>query len=305
MSDPAAAPTLTPENIGLVGIGLVGSALAQRLLESGYGVVGHDLDPERRRQLESWGGTPASSPAEVAGRTGRVLLSLPDSAAVQEVVEGRDGLLQGRPLPAAVIDTTTGDPEATCRLAARLAARQVAYLDATLSGSSAQIRQHACTLMVGGSPAQVQAHTDLLQVLSPRRHHLGPAGSGARAKLAVNLVVGLNRAALAEGLVLAEAQGLDLPAFLALLKDSPAYSAAMDTKGERMLQGDFAPDARLRQHLKDVELILAGGRQAGQPLPLSACHRQLLADAVAAGDGDLDNAAVIRQWRRLKGSPDD
>lgn len=302
MSDPAAAPSLTPENIGLVGIGLVGSALAQRLLESGYGVVGHDLAPERRRQLESWGGTPASSPAEVAGRTGRVLLSLPDSAAVQEVVEGRDGLLQGRPLPAAVIDTTTGDPEATCRLAARLAARQVTYLDATLSGSSAQIRQHACTLMVGGAPAQVQAHTDLLQVLSPRRHHLGPAGSGARAKLAVNLVAGLNRAVLAEGLVFAERLGLELEAFLALLLDSPAYSAAMDAKGRKMLDADFAPQSRVRQHLKDVDLILRQAGETGQQLPLSTTHQELLRAAVAAGDGDLDNAAVIRELRR-RGRP--
>jgi len=111
-------------------------------------------------------------------------------------------------------------------------------------------------------------------------------------------VVGLNRAALVEGLVLAEGLGLDLPTVLALLKDSPAYSAAMDAKGERMLRGEFAPEARLRQHLKDVELILGHARRAGQPLPLSATHRELLVAAIAAGDGELDNAAVIREIRR-------
>ncbi len=290
------------EEIGLVGIGLVGSALAQRLLESGYGVVGYDLDPAKGAQLEHWGGKAVANPAEVAGRTRRVVLSLLDSAVVGQVVEGEQGLLSAASPPQAILDTTTGDPDQTAALAGRLATRGITYLDATLSGSSAQIRQHTCTLMVGGSPEQVAAHRDLLQVFSPRLHHLGPAGSGARAKLAVNLVAGLNRVVLAEGLVFADKLGLELRAFLALLLDSPAYSAAMDAKGSKMLAGDFVPQSRVRQHLKDVELILQYARQAGQELPLSEVHRHLLAAAVAAGDGELDNAAVIRELRR-RGAP--
>ena len=97
-----------------------------------------------------------------------------------------------------------------------------------------------------------------------------------------------------------ECLGLDLARFLEVLENSPAYSAAMDAKGQRMLHGDFTPAARLCQHLKDVELILEYARRSGQNLPLSAVHRELLADGVAAGDGELDNAAVIREIRRRK-----
>jgi 3-hydroxyisobutyrate dehydrogenase-like beta-hydroxyacid dehydrogenase len=153
--------------------------------------------------------------------------------------------------------------------------------------------------MVGGARDIFERNRELLAVFGERVYHLGPAGSGSRAKLAGNLVLGLNRAVLAEGLVFAERLGLDLPVFLDVLKNSPAYSAAMDAKGQRMLDGDFAPVSRVRQHLKDVELILEYARRCGQELPLSAVHHDLLARAVAAGDGELDNAAVIRELRRL------
>ena len=289
---------MAAEAIGLIGVGLVGSALGAQLLQRGYGRVCCDIDPAKSAALSGLGATAVETPAAVAEHCERVILSLMTTAIVREVVAGADGLLSATGRPAHIIDTTTGDPEDTVALAAELSAAGIAYLDATISGSSAQIRQRGGTFMVGGS-AQAFAHNgDLFACFSDRVYHLGPAGSGNRAKLASNLVLGLNRLALAEGLVFAERLGLDLESLLAVLKDSPAYSAAMDSKGRKMLDGDFAPVARLRQHHKDVELILACARKAGQELPLSAAHRELLAAAVAAGDGDLDNAAVIRQLRR-------
>lgn len=123
---------------------------------------------------------------------------------------------------------------------------------------------------------------------------------GARAKLATNLVLGLNRAALAEGLVFAEAIGLDGRTFVDLLRDSPAYSRAVDAKGEKMLAGDFAPEARLRQHAKDVGLMLEQAAACGRVLPMTKAHARVLDDSIAAGDGELDNSAVIVQIRRYR-----
>jgi 3-hydroxyisobutyrate dehydrogenase-like beta-hydroxyacid dehydrogenase len=123
-----------------------------------------------------------------------------------------------------------------------------------------------------------------------RQHFLG--------ELSSNLILGLNRLALAEGLVFADKLGLDLKAFLELLKATPAYSAIMDTKGEKMLKSDFAPQARVRQHHKDVALILKYAERAGQELPLSKVHLEVLEKAIAAGDADLDNSAVIREIQR-------
>ncbi len=295
----AADPT-HGDAVGIIGLGLVGSALADLLLARGWPVLGCDIDAGRREWLVARGGSLAETPAAVAAHCARVVLALMTTDVVVEVVEGDHGLMTGPRRPSCIVDTTTGDPDATAALAARLAARDIAYLDATISGSSEQIRRRDGTFMVGGSAAALAQCRDLLAVFSDHIHHLGPAGSGNRAKLASNLILGLNRLALAEGLVLAERLGLDLPVFLALLKDTPAYSVAVDTKGLKMITADFTPVARMRQHLKDVELILACGRRAGQELPLSAAHRELLAQAVAAGDGDLDNAAVIRQLRRLR-----
>ncbi len=288
------------KKVGLVGIGLVGAALAEQLVSHGYSVVGYDIARERNDQLERVGGKAVNSPAEVAGGVARVLLSLPDTATVRQVVEGPGGILEADAPPAYVIDTTTGGPDETIELAEQLAHRGIALLDATISGSSRQIRERQGVFMVGGQRLAFDACLDVFRALSDRVFYLGPSGAGSKAKLATNLILGLNRLVLAEGLVFAEKLGLDLTAFLELLRVSPAYSAAVDTKGRKMVRGDFTPEARLKQHYKDVHLILRYAAQAAQELPLSKAHADILEKAIEAGDGELDNCAVINEVRRRR-----
>lgn len=288
------------KNIGLIGVGLVGTALAQHLISRGYAVVGYDIVPERMDHLQRLGGRRADGPADVARAVGCVLLSLPDSTAVRRVMEGPGGVLEADRPPAYVIDTTTGDPAETMELARRLADRGMAFLDATISGSSGQIGRREAIFMAGGDRAAFDACHDVFRALSDRVFYLGPSGAGAKAKLATNLVLGLNRLALAEGLVFAESLGLDLRSFLELLRAGPAYSAAVDVKGEKMLHADFAPEARLKQHQKDISLILKYARQAGQELPLTGVHADILEKSIEAGEGELDNAAVINEIRRRR-----
>jgi len=296
------SPTAGP--IGLIGLGLVGTALAARLANAGFSVVGHDRSDEAcaafaRDGLPNSG--VAASPAEIGQRCERVVLAVFDTAGVLEVVEGAGGLLAPGTTMRLVIDCSTGDPEALRSLAARLAKRGIDFLEAPLSGSSRQIAAGEATLLLGGASEVATAHAALLDALSPRRIHVGGAGMGARAKLATNLVLGLNRAVLAEGFVFAERLGITPATFLELVLATPARSEAALAKGEQMVHGDFgAPQSRIRQHLKDVELMLAGAEAAGQRLPLSEAHAALLRSAVAAGDGELDNAAIVRQLRREK-----
>ena len=284
--------------IGLVGLGLMGTAIAESLLAQQFEVIGFDISPERCHQLENLGGRPVSSPAQVAGRVERLILSLPDTDVVLQVVEGPKGILEAEPLPTHIIDTTTGDPEETMSLAQRLAERSMTFLDSTISGSSRQVRDREAVFMVGGDKKAFEVCRDVFSALAEKVFHVGPSGGGSKAKLASNLILGLNRLALAEGIVFAEKLGLDLPAFIGLLKATPAYSAIMDTKGEKMLKGDFTPQARVRQHHKDVALILKYARNAGQELPLSNVHLDVLERAIAAGDADLDNSAIIEEVRR-------
>jgi 3-hydroxyisobutyrate dehydrogenase-like beta-hydroxyacid dehydrogenase len=276
--------------IGLVGVGLLGTALAERMQAAGYDLVGFDLDAARLQTLAA-----AASAREIASRCRTIVLCLPDSQVVAAVIdEMADELAPG----ALVIDATTGDPDDTVRLAAMLRERGVGCLDATIVGSSEQARRGEAVVLIGGRPADVEQAEPVLAAWSGRRFHVGPSGSGARLKLVVNLVLGLNRAALAEGLALAEACGLDAAATLEVLKATPARSAVMDTKGPKMVALDFSPQARLSQHLKDVRLIRELAGRVGAITPLSDVHQELLQRGVALGLGDADNSAVLGVYRR-------
>lgn len=286
------------EAIGVIGLGLVGRALAARLASAGFTPVGFDHAEAARAAWLEAGHMLADSPAAIGARCTRVVLAVFDTSGVLDVTEGRNGLLQGGAVRA-IVDCSTGDPDRLQALAGRLAARGIHFIEAPLSGSSQQIGAGAATLLLGADAAALEAHADLLGAITAQRVHVGGAGMGARAKLATNLVLGLNRAALAEGMVFAERLGIDPAAFLQLVLATPARSDAALAKGAMMVAGDFSvPQSRVRQHLKDLELMLDQAAAAGQRLPLTASHAALLRAAVAAGDGELDNAAVLLQLRR-------
>jgi 3-hydroxyisobutyrate dehydrogenase-like beta-hydroxyacid dehydrogenase len=197
-----------------------------------------------------------------------------------------------------VIDCSTGNPEELQALAARLRERGIDFIEGPLSGSSQQIAAGEATQLLGGEAEAIARNAPVFDAIGRQRVHVGPAGMAAKAKLATNLVLGLNRAVLAEGMAFAESLGIAPETFLALVLATPARSVAAEVKGPLMASGRFEPQSRIRQHLKDVDLMLAAAHATGQPLPLSETHAQLMRDAIAAGDGDLDNAAIIRQWRR-------
>ena len=285
-------------SIGIVGLGLVGRALATRLRAQGWHPVGFDIRPEATAAFAQEGGSVAASLGELGMLVPCVLLAVFDTRGVLEVLEGEHGLLSPGHEVRTVIDCSTGDPELLEALAERLRARGIALVESPLSGSSQQIEAGEATALVGGAEADVQACAPLLRAISGNAIHVGAAGMGAKAKLATNLVLGLNRAVLAEGMAFAEALGIAPERFLQLVLATPARSDAALVKGPLMVSEDFAPRSRIRQHLKDVDLMLQGAAQAQLALPFSELHARLLHEAVAAGEGDLDNAAIVRRLRR-------
>ena len=292
----------TKQSVAIVGLGLVGSALAQRLLAVGFAVTGFDLREEARTALAAQGAHVVGSLQELSGTAACVVLAVFNTDDVLAVVEGPGGLLSAPGL-ASVIDCSTGEPEALQALAARLKARGVDFIEAPLSGSSQQIAAGEATLLLGGEALAIAKCEPVLATIAARRMHVGGAGMGARAKLATNLVLGLNRAVLAEGMVFAERMGIAPEHFLALVLASPATSGAAQAKGQMMVSGDFTPQSRIRQHLKDVTLMMTTAAASGQSLPLTQAHAALMEAAVDAGDGELDNAAIIRELRRRKTAP--
>ncbi len=285
-----------PSTLGIIGLGLLGSAFADRALQAGMVVYGYDTEERCRFALATMGGMAEDSPRAVAQKCAHLLLALPHDGISREVLaEISPDLAPGF----VILDATTGDAEKMAEVGKALATRDVTYLDATISGSSVQVRQGDALFMVGGDQAAFAACSPLLATLARQVIHVGPCGSGAQMKLVTNLVLGLNRAALAEGLVLAQSLGLDPAHALSVLQASMAYSRAMDTKGEKMVLGDYSVQARLSQHLKDVHLMLTAADRAGQQLPLSATHAKLLEFAEQQGLGAMDNSAVYEALRRL------
>lgn len=280
-----------PTKCGLIGIGLMGTALAERLLAAGKSVLGWDVAADRRAAFAQIGGTCATGTDPILSQCDCVLLSLPSHEIVASVLDHAVASLRSGQV---IIDTSTGDPAAAVAQATRLAECKVEYLDATISGSSQQLREGVAVFLVGGETNVFEKCRPLLRGLTSKAFHTGPAGSGARMKLVTNLVLGLNRAALAEGLCFAQQLGLDLQQSLFLLRESMAYSRIMDTKGEKMLTGDFTPQARLSQHLKDVRLMLQSAHEANGNLPLTETHQVLLERAVEMGLGELDNSAIVK-----------
>jgi 3-hydroxyisobutyrate dehydrogenase-like beta-hydroxyacid dehydrogenase len=286
------------KKIGIFGLGLMGSALAHRLIGAGYGVVGFDIDPEKLRSLEKLGGAAAASAADVAHQCDVLFLAVFDTEQVEDLVE-RDLLPAiGAGSGKILLCATTCDPDRIAALAERIASQGLHLLDTPISGTSEQVRQGRGVALVGGDANKLAETADMLGAVFPTYFHMGPAGNAGRTKLAINLILGLNRLALAEGLVFAERMGLEPGRFLDVARQAASYSQVMDTKGPKMVRGDFTPEGRARQTLKDVELMLAQARQLGQDLPLAKLNAEILEACVRAGEGDHDNSVVISEIRR-------
>lgn len=290
------------KRIGFVGLGLMGGGMARNLIAAGFPLIGYDIDGTRMEVFIREGGERAPAPEQIPGRVDLIITSLPNSHVVNEVVKnslrlfetGRKGLI--------LIDTTTADPILSEALAAELSEKGIEMLDATISGTSKMCAAKEITLMVGGKEEVFRECADIFAALGKETTYMGANGSGALTKLIVNLVLGLNRMVLAEGLSLTKRLGMDQARILQVLKKSAAYSKAMDMKGTRMIEQDFLPpEGKLAFHLKDVQLILDLGKRTNFPLLLSSLHAQALASEVAKGRGDWDNADIISFYDDLAG----
>ncbi|MBW2514214.1 MAG: NAD(P)-dependent oxidoreductase [Deltaproteobacteria bacterium] len=290
-------------SIGFIGLGLMGSGMAVNLLKAGFDVTGYDLDSEKVAAFTQAGGHTSEAPEIMAAHMDVIVLSLPNSNVVNQVVYETLKLDQNRPENLVLIDTTTADPGMSKTLASQLQNSGIAMLDATISGTPKMCVRRDITFMVGGEKTVFERCDTLFSAMGARTFYLGPNGSGALMKLIVNLVLGLNRMVLAEGLSLGKRAGVDAKQVLNVLKNSAAYSKAIDMKGQKMTTEDFLPaEGKLAFHLKDVRLMLDLGRQLDFPLPLCCLHAQALTSLVAKGRGEWDNAAIMSFYNDLVSS---
>ena len=287
--------------IGLVGVGLLGSAVAHRLLEGGFGVSGYDLRPEALAPLVPRGLRVATSAADAAAGADVVFTILPSLESVDTVIRGAGGLLERVDREATLVQMSTISPSLTRTLGAAAAARGVAFLDAPMSGTSAMVACGDCTIFIGGDRARMDACRPVFDAIAKQTIHVGAIGAAALAKLATNLLVGLNTAAVAEALVLGAKGGLDPARLLPILRESAAASRMLDVRGPLMVEHRFDPQMKLDLFLKDFALMLDEGKRLGVPLPLTALVRELSVATAAAGHGGQDLAAIVTTLETMAG----
>ena len=292
------------EAIGIIGLGLMGSALTQRLLSAGFAVVGFDIDDAQKKSFAALGGEVVGSVTDVALRCRRIFLAVMTVAQVDDVVLGEGGIAETPPPgneKRLVVSVTTSEPDKIEDLAERCAASDIDFLDAPVSGTSKQVSDGNGHGLIGGDADVAKACNDISVAVYPNRTITGAPGSATKTKLAINHILGLNRVALAEGLVFAEQLGLNLENFIDVARQSAAYSQIMDVKGDMMVARDFSnPQSKVNQHYKDVRIMLAEAKKRGQELPMLSRLADLLKACEENGDGEKDNAITLEEIRRRK-----
>ncbi len=289
--------------VGIVGVGLLGSAVAGVLLQAGYRVVGCDVLPERVAALRAMGGQAAASPVEVARQSGALFVVLPTLAIVEEAISGHGGVLDGAGANTIIIQMSTISPGLATRLDGAAHARGVAFLDAPISGTSSMVARREGVVTVGGERAAYERCLPVLEAMARRVFHVGACGMGSHLKLVTNLIMGLNGVVLAEGLTLARRAGLDPAQTLQILSHGAAGSRMLDVRGPLMVEGRFEPAMKIDLFLKDIRLMLEDAQELHVPLPLTGMMQQLYTAALAGGQGKEDLAGIIRLYETMAGLP--
>jgi 3-hydroxyisobutyrate dehydrogenase-like beta-hydroxyacid dehydrogenase len=289
------------KRIGIIGVGLLGSAVASRLLKGGFEVAAYDTRPDQVKALQAQGLIAAASIAEAAVDSDSVFTILPSLESVETTILRAGGLIETAPPRAILIQMSTISPELARRLAAAALASGLGFLDAPMSGTSAMVERGDCAIFVAGDRSRAEACQPIFDAIAKKTHYVGDAGMASLAKLATNLLVGLNTAALAEALVLGAKGGLAPAVLVEILKESAGASKMVDVRGPLMVSRRFDAQMKIDLFLKDFKLMLDEGLRLGVPLPLTSVTQQLATATATAGRGDEDLAAIVTTFELLAG----
>ena len=289
---------MNKQSIGIIGLGLMGQAFGKRFNLNGLPTLGFDINPERCREFGQAQTT--SSTIELAKQCHTLVLCLFDSNQIRDALLGPNGLLIAAPDQALnIICTSTCEPDEITQIAMQCNPYPVRFLEMPISGTSKQVADGDGLGLMGGDQVLIEELTPILAAMCNKRMYVGEIGSASKAKLAINLVLGLRRAALAEGLVFGSRIGLDPNILLNLLENSAAASSVMKVKGPMMVKREFDnPQSRVDQSLKDFGLIQKLAKGKNQPLPLTTQYIELLQSCLELGEGKQDNAIILEAIRR-------
>ncbi len=289
------------QTVGYIGLGIMGAPMARNLMKAGFRLVVHNRSRAIVNQLAAEGATPAHSPKEVAERVDVLFTNLPDSPDVEQVILGPQGVIEGAHEGLIVVDNSTIKPETARHIAIELAKVGVAALDAPVSGGDIGAQQGTLTIMVGGPEDAFQAVLPMLQAMGRTITHIGESGAGQVAKAANQIIVAAQMAGMAEALVLVQKSGVDPERVVQAISRGAAQCWALDNKPARLFRRELGPGFKAYMQHKDLNIVLDTGHAYGVPLPVTAIIQQLYRAMLAAGNGELDNSAVITVLEALAG----
>ena len=289
------------ERIGFIGLGIMGRGMAANILKAGFPLTVWNRTPERTEALAAAGAAVAATPAALAAASDIVITCVSDTPDVQAVILGEDGVLRGAQSGSLVIDMSTISPAVTQEIAAALSARGVAMLDAPVSGGSEGAARGTLSIMVGGAVEALERAMPVLQTMGQRITHVGSTGAGQTVKLVNQVILVGNCLAMAAGLRLAQAGGVDLEKALEAVSGGAAGSWMLSNRGPQILARDWRPGFTIDLQQKDLRLVLEAADAVGTPVPGTALVFQLYRTLEARGLGGDGNHALIKALEALAG----
>jgi 3-hydroxyisobutyrate dehydrogenase len=286
-------------NIGFIGTGIMGKPMARNLLKAGYPLTVHNRTKSKARDILSQGAVWAASPARAAAASDVVITCVTDTADVQAVLLGQNGVIEKARPGLICVDMSTISPSATRQMGQTLEAKGVTLIDAPVSGGEIGAIEAKLSIMMGGPKEAVEKVRPVMEVMGRTVTHCGPLGSGQITKLANQVMVIHTIMSIAEGLAFAEKAGLDLETTLKVTSAGAAASHSLKALGPKIIAGDLGPAFMVDLQQKDLRLVLEYADQIKQPLPGAALAKQLLASLQAKGRGKDGTQALIDVIRNL------
>ena len=284
--------------VGMIGLGLMGKPMATNLLKAGFSVMVWNRTRSKADELVRGGARPAGTPREAAASADVLITVVSDPPALEEVLWGAGGALEGLRRGSTYVDSSTVAPSLARRIAAACAERGVEFLDAPVTGGTWGAEKGELVFMVGGKRETLERVAPVLGAMGKRWFHLGPSGAGQTVKLAMNMILALQVDALAEALALVTTAGVPGESLVEVMQSSMARSPLLDIKAPMILKRDYSPSFPLRLMHKDLGLAIELANQLGVPLPATAAVREVYSAVKgAAKNEDPDYAAVARFWQ--------
>lgn len=288
--------------IGFIGLGIMGTPMSKNLKKAGYDLLVSDLNESRREEAASFGIDVADSSEQVARECDVIITMLPNSPHVKALLCGEGGIARLCQPGTLIIDMTSGAPGDSKDISTELQALGVHFIDAPVSGGEPMAVAGTLAIMVGGDPDDFKRAEPILLAMGASATWVGPIGSGNTCKLANQIIVAVNIAGLAEGLMLAEKAGADTQLVFEAIRGGLAGSNVMNAKAPMMLADNFKPGFRIDLHIKDLTNAMNTGNACGAPLPLTTEMLDILKKLSEAGDGTCDHSAIAKHYEDMAGT---